>query len=65
MTIDTMQTGHLESKALAPPDTTTGAAIEKAVEFDAATEKRLIRKLDMRLVLLAFLCCMAQCLQRI
>lgn len=27
-------------------------------EFDKATEKRLIRKLDQRLVLLAFLCCM-------
>lgn len=28
-----------------------------AVEFDKATEKRLLRKLDRRLVLLAFLCC--------
>lgn len=28
------------------------------VEFDRAVEKRLIRKLDQRLVLLAFLCCM-------
>lgn len=27
------------------------------VEFDRAVEKRLIRKLDQRLVLLAFLCC--------
>lgn len=28
------------------------------VEFDPAVEKRLVRKLDQRLVLLAFLCCM-------
>lgn len=27
-------------------------------EFDRAVEKRLVRKLDRRLVLLAFLCCM-------
>lgn len=32
---------------------------EQVVEFDAATEKRLVRKLDKRLVLLAFFCCMA------
>lgn len=34
------------------------------VEIDAASEKRLVRKLDRRLVLLAFLCYMAAFLDR-
>lgn len=33
---------------------------EPAVEFDAAIEKSLVRKMDRRLVLLAFVCCMAK-----
>lgn len=35
-----------------------GGSYEQAVEFDEATERRLVRKMDLRLVLLAFLCCM-------
>ena len=37
---------------------------ERGIEIDAATEKRLVRKLDHRLVLLAFLCYMAAFLDR-
>ena len=37
---------------------------ERSVEIDAATERRLVRKLDRRLVLLAFLCYMAAFLDR-
>lgn len=40
------------------PNAQLGAQPAANVEFDTATEKRLIRKLDQRLVLLAFLCCM-------
>lgn len=73
MTIDTTHSGLGPGSEPAPdreprtppfaPDTTTGVATEKAPEFDEATEKRLVRKMDMRLVLLAFLCCMTQSLE--
>lgn len=36
-----------------------GVSMDRAeVEFDVAAERRLVRKLDRRLVLIAFLCCM-------
>ncbi|KAK2597577.1 hypothetical protein N8I77_012356 [Diaporthe amygdali] len=40
------------------------SSLDQGVEIDAASEKRLVRKLDRRLVLLAFLCYMSAFLDR-
>lgn len=42
------------SSTVVPPTNLSG----QDVHFDEVTEKSLVRKLDRRLVLLAFLCCM-------
>ncbi|KAL1871630.1 hypothetical protein Daus18300_004630 [Diaporthe australafricana] len=46
------------------PGSRDSSSIEQGFEVDAAVEKRLVRKLDRRLVLLAFLCYMAAFLDR-
>lgn len=40
------------------------SSLDHGIEIDAESEKRLVRKLDRRLVLLAFLCYMAAFLDR-
>lgn len=50
-----------ESKSAGSRDS---SSMEQSFGMDAATEKRLVRKLDRRLVLLAFLCYMAAFLDR-
>lgn len=46
------------------PGSRDSSSLEHGVEIDAASEKRLVSKLDRRLVLLAFLCYMAAFLDR-
>lgn len=46
------------------PDPPTSSSSEHEFEFDAASEKRLVRKLDQRLVLVAFLCYLTAMLDR-
>lgn len=46
------------------PGLRDSSSLDQGVEIDAGSEKRLVRKLDRRLVLLAFLCYMAAFLDR-
>lgn len=46
------------------PGSRDSSSLGHGVEIDADSEKRLVRKLDRRLVLLAFLCYMAAFLDR-
>lgn len=51
-------------KETKPPGSPDSSSVDHGVEIDAESEKRLVRKLDRRLVLLAFLCYMAAFLDR-
>lgn len=52
------------AKESQPPGSRDSSSLDQGVEIDAGSEKRLVRKLDRRLVLLAFLCYMAAFLDR-
>lgn len=61
---DIASAGHGPSQDSKSPVSRDNSSLGPGTEVDAATEKRLVRKLDRRLVLLAFLCYMAAFLDR-
>lgn len=64
MTRETILTEPASSRDPKRPDLPTSSSSEHEFEFDVAAEKRLVRKLDQRLVLVAFLCYLAAMLDR-
>lgn len=61
---DIASAGHEPAQDSKLPVSPDSSSVTHGIEIDAATEKQLIRKLDRRLVLLAFLCYMAAFLDR-
>lgn len=61
---DIASAGHEPAQDSKLPVSPDSSSVRADAEIDSATEKRLIRKLDRRLVLLAFLCYMSAFLDR-
>lgn len=64
MAVDIASADHGPAQDSKSPVSRDNSSLGPGFEVDAATEKRLVRKLDRRLVLLAFLCYMAAFLDR-